>query len=277
MRLPELDTKPYGTLLAEALARIPSLTTQWTDFNPQDTGVMLLEMMAALTEMENFMVDQAGDEILLPFLRLVYGQGVCLEMLEETKARFVKDCATPVRAVTMADYEYLALHSPFEIEMAHARASEGLVTLTVYYGGKRQPDARQEQEFYRYMKARCLLGTRLEVCKAQRLRTRVQLHVMRDSRAGRAETVRAALDKLLAESIGKKELGVGIDMGGLLGELLSMPEILHIRELRVFCEVEGVWQEAYHYNESCQLTAAPSLEAVREAVLWPLETEILFE
>ena len=37
MDLPCLDTKTYKKILEESIGRIPSVTNQWTDFNPQDT------------------------------------------------------------------------------------------------------------------------------------------------------------------------------------------------------------------------------------------------
>ena len=46
MDLPCLDTKTYKKILEESIGRIPSITNRWTDFNPQDTGILLLEIMA---------------------------------------------------------------------------------------------------------------------------------------------------------------------------------------------------------------------------------------
>jgi hypothetical protein len=48
--LPNLDDRTYADLLEEARSLIPIECPTWTDHNPSDTGIILLELFAWLTE-----------------------------------------------------------------------------------------------------------------------------------------------------------------------------------------------------------------------------------
>jgi hypothetical protein len=71
--LPNLDDMTYNDLVAEAVALIPGLTDAWTDFNPTDPGIVLVEMFAWLTEMLIFRANQVTDRQRLAFLKLLNG------------------------------------------------------------------------------------------------------------------------------------------------------------------------------------------------------------
>src|SRR5438034_2009666 len=69
--VPTLDDRLYDDLLDEALARIPGVSPSWTDHNPSDPGITLLELFAWLTEMLVFRADQITDAQRIGFLRLL--------------------------------------------------------------------------------------------------------------------------------------------------------------------------------------------------------------
>ena len=48
--VPSIDDRRYADLLAEAIARIPVHTPEWTNFNHSDPGITLVELFAFLTE-----------------------------------------------------------------------------------------------------------------------------------------------------------------------------------------------------------------------------------
>src|SRR5215212_957024 len=71
--LPNLDDRTYAELTAEARALIPGLHPGWTNHNPTDPGIVLVELLAWLTEMLLFQVNEipaAADE---KFLQLLNG------------------------------------------------------------------------------------------------------------------------------------------------------------------------------------------------------------
>ena len=56
--LPNLDDRTYADLTAQAQALIPGLRPAWTNHNPSDPGITLIELLAWLTEMLLFQVNQ---------------------------------------------------------------------------------------------------------------------------------------------------------------------------------------------------------------------------
>ena len=68
---PILDKRRYQELLAEALARIPVHTPEWTNFGPADPGVTLLETFAFLTENLLYVANQTPERNRRKFLALL--------------------------------------------------------------------------------------------------------------------------------------------------------------------------------------------------------------
>jgi hypothetical protein len=46
--LPNLDDRTYEDLVAEALRLIPNYAPEWTNYNPSDPGITLIEISAIL-------------------------------------------------------------------------------------------------------------------------------------------------------------------------------------------------------------------------------------
>ncbi len=106
---PRLDDRTYSQLVAEALARIPHLAAGWSDHNPADPGITLVELLAWLTEMLLYRIDRLPPAYVRAFLELLNGSdwqpGSDLEAdvgatLDHLRRRH--------RAVTARDYEELA-------------------------------------------------------------------------------------------------------------------------------------------------------------------------
>jgi hypothetical protein len=164
--LPNLDDRTYAELKAEATTLIPSLQPAWTNHNPSDPGIMLVELLAWLTEMLLFQVNEipaAADE---RFLQLLNGavpawtrpEHMSLDKaideimrfgvdgtspswitsermwvrpqsmnLEEIVGRTIRDLRERYRAVTPDDYEQLALYDWPRLEAAHDLGSAGKI------------------------------------------------------------------------------------------------------------------------------------------------------
>lgn len=112
--LPNLDDRTYAELMAEAQTLIPSLHPGWTNHNPSDPGVTLVELLAWLTEMLLFQVNEIPNVNTEKFLKLLNGptwtppanltlDAAIRQTMHALRARY--------RAVTPADYEDLALHT----------------------------------------------------------------------------------------------------------------------------------------------------------------------
>jgi predicted phage baseplate assembly protein len=68
---PVLDNRSFEDLVAEAKARIPRYTPEWTDYNPGDPGMALVELFAWMTELLTFRMNQVPKLTYLKFLELI--------------------------------------------------------------------------------------------------------------------------------------------------------------------------------------------------------------
>ena len=128
--LPNLDDRTFADLVDEARARIPKVCPEWTDHNPTDPGITLIELFGWLAEMALFRIDQVADRHRLAFLRLLNGSvakdsaepidPAALRQATSETMRLVRD---RYRAVTPDDFEHLVLNEwPRTIPAADADA-----------------------------------------------------------------------------------------------------------------------------------------------------------
>jgi baseplate J-like protein len=111
--LPNLDDRTFADLMEELRARIPSLCPEWTDHNPSDPGITLLELFAWLTEMLLYRINRVPEETVRTFLDLLRPPDWTHDGDLDLGVRsLVQDLRSPYRAVTAADYEALALAVP---------------------------------------------------------------------------------------------------------------------------------------------------------------------
>lgn len=73
--LPNLDDRTYADLVAELRSQIPIEYPGWTDHNPSDTGIILLELLCWLTETTLYRANRVPDDTIGVFLQLLNGQG----------------------------------------------------------------------------------------------------------------------------------------------------------------------------------------------------------
>ncbi|MBM0744164.1 baseplate J/gp47 family protein [Phormidium sp. CLA17] len=113
--LPNLDDHDYADLVEMARSLIPSECPEWTDHNPSDTGIILIELFAWLTELLLYQVNQVPDSSQQVFLRLLKGD----ETWEKPKNQSLQAATQETilalrkryRAVTAADYEALVMEN----------------------------------------------------------------------------------------------------------------------------------------------------------------------
>ena len=131
MTLPNLDDRTYADLVEEARALIPNYAPEWTNHNPSDPGITLVELFAYLSEMLIYRLNRVTDANMCAFLQLIDSQksrvptdraGIIKETwkvqegittrevgLPEAIRDVVSQLRTRYRAVTSEDYEELVL------------------------------------------------------------------------------------------------------------------------------------------------------------------------
>ena len=69
--IPELDDRTYEEILTEATNLIPAYAEEWTDLNPHDPGIAILEVLAWLTETYIYQLDRVTDDHREKYLSLL--------------------------------------------------------------------------------------------------------------------------------------------------------------------------------------------------------------
>ncbi len=111
--IPDLDDITYADLVEEARALIPTYDPDWTDHNPSDPGITLIELFAWLTETLIYRADQVTKAHRKAFIKLLrpdwqLGEDLDDEALDEKLRAAVLSLRERARAVTAVDYEALA-------------------------------------------------------------------------------------------------------------------------------------------------------------------------
>ena len=73
IQLPNLDTKTYEEISEEMVASIPKYTDKWTNHNPSDPGITILELLSWIAETTLYRMNGIPNESYVNFLRLVAG------------------------------------------------------------------------------------------------------------------------------------------------------------------------------------------------------------
>jgi hypothetical protein len=109
LQLPNLDDRTYNDLVAEALNLIPTYAQEWTNYNPSDPGITLIELFAYLSELLIYRLNQVTDANKAAFLKLINGPDWQLEEpLNEAIRKTIQTLRESDRAVTCNDFEHLA-------------------------------------------------------------------------------------------------------------------------------------------------------------------------
>ncbi len=110
LTLPTLDDVTWADLNEEARALIPGLAPDWTNFNPSDPGITLVELLAHFTEILLFRTDQITDAQTIQFLRLLNGPAWRPRTsLDAERQATLLSFGLIHRAVTAGEFERLAV------------------------------------------------------------------------------------------------------------------------------------------------------------------------
>lgn len=148
LELPNLDDRTYDDLVQEALSLIPTYAPEWTNHNPADPGITLIELFAYLSEMLIYRLNRVTDANQAAFLKLMLGpdawkafkqrlqqekdptnstipdDAIFIQTLLNSKTlnqeiqKVVLQLRQSDRAITSADFETLALRDS-QVARAH--------------------------------------------------------------------------------------------------------------------------------------------------------------
>ncbi len=101
---PILDDRSYEQLRDELVRRIPVYTREWTDHNPSDPGITLLELFSYLGENLLYRFNQIPETTRLEFLRLLQ---IPLRPAQPSRAR-TSICRSTLCPIQISDVGVIA-------------------------------------------------------------------------------------------------------------------------------------------------------------------------
>ena len=131
---PNLDDLTYADLVEEARSLIPGLTPEWTDHNPTDPGIVLIELLAWLTEMTLYRVNRVPDANYRAFLSLLSSKDRSDRELPQAIRETVQELRTRYRAITSEDFtDFLLRDWPMSAEAQELGAEAAMPIARVLY------------------------------------------------------------------------------------------------------------------------------------------------
>ncbi|MFW9817702.1 MAG: baseplate J/gp47 family protein, partial [Candidatus Thorarchaeota archaeon] len=68
---PNLDDRSWEQIVEEIKARIPTVAPEWTDFNPSDPGITMIELFSYIAEMIIYRLNRVPEKNYIEFLNLL--------------------------------------------------------------------------------------------------------------------------------------------------------------------------------------------------------------
>ncbi len=259
LQVPNLDDRNFDELVSEALTLLPRYAPEWTNHNPSDPGITLIELLAYFTEMLLYQLNRVSRDTKIEFLQLLRGpevdwrerlDEVPVEDVDEEIRRAVLALREPQRAVTREDFEYLARRATVddaggdEGKVARAccvsrrnlaRGPEfadgvlpGHVSLVVVPDRHLEPHTLERllDRVREFLAPRCLLTTQLHVVGPCYVWVSLQLVVRAASGVTDREIVRQAIVSRLEQHFGPYHGCGPASEGWPFGRTLYLAEIV---------------------------------------------------
>jgi len=135
LQLPVLDDRRFADLVKEAQSLIPTYAPEWTNHNPTDPGITLVELFAHLAELLIYRLDRVTTANKVTFLNLLDGKARDVRAFDGNDRELAAEIRATIlalrerdRAVSCPDFEELAIKAdPQRIERAKCVPRRNLV------------------------------------------------------------------------------------------------------------------------------------------------------
>ena len=125
---PKLDDRTYADIVAEAMRLIPRYCPEWTNHNPSDPGITILELTAWMTELILYRLNRVPEKNYLAFLNMI---GIRLrspqparalitfELVEGAEKQVIKE-GTQIATAQAADEDTIIFETQSELVVVGA-------------------------------------------------------------------------------------------------------------------------------------------------------------
>lgn len=251
--LPDLDDRSFDDLMKEVHSLIPIYNKEWTNFNPSDPGITLLELFAWLSEMVIYRTNQVPEENYRKFLELIGIELDTDESIESGIGRGLESISGRYRAITSDDYEFLANERMKTLEeglegrticmnnrdLEFSKPDEekpGNVSVIIIPGCREDsvyckdglPTNELKEEIKEYLDSRRLITTRVHVVEPYYQTVTLELEIALEDNTDENSVTNKVIDRIHTYFDPVK--GGQEGKGWPLGRDLYRPEIYHLLE-----------------------------------------------
>jgi len=247
--VPNLDDRTFDQLLAEAQALIPRYLPTWTDHNPSDPGIALIEVFAFLSEIAIYQTNRVPERSLENFAALVGTSRESSESIEQTLRRAFIALQSKYRVITQLEFELL-IQQNFKDSIARSVVLVDDTTIKIVIVPKvfddepaPTPTMELRQQVFELLRERCLITTRIQVMPPQYTPVRIALQFVHDfssriSRQTVVETVKKAIEQFLKPLTGGIngqgwEFGRSLFRSELYQLIEAIPGVDHVHQLKL--------------------------------------------
>src|ERR1700756_3265047 len=126
---PKLDDRTYADIVAEAMRLIPRYCPDWTNHNPSDPGVTVLELTAWMTELILYRLNRVPEKNYLAFLDMIGirlrqaqpARGLITFELVEGAARQLVPRGTQIASQHSSDHETVVFETQRDLVVVSAK------------------------------------------------------------------------------------------------------------------------------------------------------------
>ncbi len=249
----------FDTLVREAVSLIPAYAPQWTNHNPSDPGITLVELLAYYTEILAYRALRITPDAKLCFLRLLDGgasnandttealRGQPVSAVDEAIRARVRALSQGGCAVTCRDFEHLATMAAQQklgtghavralcvagVDLRHAgEIDEAPADMSVVLAPEQElgEDALQAlcDHVRQALTPRCLLTTRVHVVAPVYVQVFVGCRIALQAGTSLAAAM-AAIDDALRHRFGPAKAGESLAGARALGQALHLSEVAEV-------------------------------------------------
>lgn len=253
---PFIAAPDFDDLVREAVSLIPAYAPQWTNHNPSDPGITLVELLAYYTEILAYRALRITPDAKLCYLRLLDGgannatdalRGQPVSAVDEAIRARVRALSQGGCAVTCRDFEHLATMAAqlklgeghavralcvAGVDLRHAgEISEAPADMSVVLAPEQAlgDDALQAlcDHVRQALTPRCLLTTRVHVVAPVYVQVFIGCRIALQTGISLAAAI-AAIDDALRRRFGPARAGESLADARALGQALHLSEVAEV-------------------------------------------------
>lgn len=247
--VPNLDDRSFDQLLAEAQALIPRYLPTWTDHNPSDPGIALIEVFAFLSEIVIYQTNRVPERSLENFAVLVGTPRNPSESIEQTLHRAFVSLQSKYRAITQIEFEKL-IQQEFKDSIARTVVLVDDTTIKIVIVPEVSndepapiPTTELRQQVFEFLRERRLITTRIQVVPPQYTPVQIAVQFVHDfssriSRETVVESVKNSIQQFLKPLTGGIngqgwEFGRPLFRSELYQLIEAIPGVDHVHQLKL--------------------------------------------